>query len=195
MNIAMKRLFKTLTLLVSLLACTQAFAQYVPTWSKGDLEKKGGSIAVNGQSLDKAAVLALLNQAGGSQLADEWSAAASKRGLGVGLTAGGFGVAAVGSAVAVVSAVSAGFLGGIGKTVGGEEVGETGYKSGTPLVIGGLVAAAAGIVTGIIGTTKLSSANSAMEDIVNRCNQAGPAHAATVTVGSTPSGVGLALRF
>lgn len=187
----MKKMFRAIVLALGLLATTQAFAQYVPAWEKGELEKKGGSLAVKGQSLDKETALALLKAAGGAQMADEWASATSKRGLGIGLTAGGFGVAAVGGALSLAGAFGGTIIGGM---FGGQEGAEKGANNG--LTIGGLVAAGAGLAAGIIGIVQLSSGNSKMNDIVNRLNTQGPAnHSASLSVGATPSGVGLAFRF
>ena len=190
----MKKKIRTLVLAFGLLACTQAFAQFVPTWEKGDLDKKGGSLAVKGQSLDKETTLALLKAAGGAQLADEWASASSKRGLGIGLTAGGFGVAALGAGVGIVGGMGGAIIGGMAGAIGGDPAGgvESGAKN--PLTTVGFIAAGVGAVAGVIGIIQLSSANSKMNDIVNRCNTQGPANH-SLTVGATPSGVGLALRF
>ena len=187
----MKKMIRAFVLALGLLATTQAFAQIVPTWEKGDLEKKGGSLAVKGQTLDKETTLALLKAAGGAQMAEDWASAVSKRGLGIGLTAGGFGVAAVGGALSLAGAFGGTIIGGM---FGGQEGAEKGANNG--LTTGGLIAAGAGLAAGIIGIVQLTSGNSKLNDIVDRCNTQGPAnHSAALTVGATPSGVGLALRF
>lgn len=192
----MKKMIRTLMLALSLLVSTQAFAQYVPAWEKGDLQKSGSGIAVKGQTLDRAATLALLKAAGGAQLADEWAGAISKRGLGIGLTAGGFGVGALGAGLALAGGMGGAIFGGLFGAMSGDASKGAEEGSRNPLTTAGLIAAGAGIAAGIVGIVQISSANSTMDGIVDRCNMQGPAaHSTSLTVGATPSGVGLAFRF
>lgn len=195
----MKRLIRIAVLAVSLLACSQAFAQIIPDWESGDLVKKGASIAVNGQTLDRAAAAALVAKAGGAQLASDWDKAVSKRKLGMGLTIGGFSVATLGTVLGLGSALAGGMFGGvIGGAIGGSEGAQKGFEEGAnnPVAIGSLIAAGVGAAAGVVGIIDLSSANSALKGIVDQCNAKGPGSPSiSLAVGATPNGLGLALRF
>ena len=138
-----KTLIRTLFITVCLLVGSHAVAQTVPSWEKGSLVRKGGSIVVNGQQLDREATLALLSQAGGAQLADEWGQTASKRGLVIGLTAGGFGVAAVGGALAIAGSFAGSIGDGLGAAMSGSKPDpDAGLKD--PHALGGLIAVGVG---------------------------------------------------
>ncbi len=73
----MKALFRMMVLAITLFCSTPVFAQVIPAWNKGELEKSGASLAVNGQKLDRATTLELLRQTGGF--------GAAALGLGIGL--------------------------------------------------------------------------------------------------------------
>lgn len=167
---------RIVTFVICLLACSQAFAQYIPDWKEGDLARKGTMITVGDLVLDREASAALVAQAGGPRLADEWGRAVSKRKLGMGLTIGGFSVATLGSALALGGALAGGLIGGVvGGIAGGDEGAQQGFKAGAwnPLTIGSLVAAGAGVATGVVGAVQLKSANTSLNGIVDRCNGIG----------------------
>lgn len=165
--------------------CNISFAQYV---------RQGSTITVNGERQDKAATIAMLNRVGGSDMAEQWNAAASKRGLGIGLTAGGFTVAAVGAALSLGGAIAGGLVGGtIGGIAGDAQGGaDAGVKAMSPVTTAGLIAAGAGVAAGVVGIVQLSSSKKVMDAIVNKCNNT---HASTLSLEATPYGVGLAYRF
>ena len=177
----MKKILCTLLLMA---VCSLSFAQYV---------RRGSTIAVNGQEQDKTATLTMLVQVGGQELADNWSAAASQRGLGIGLTAGGFTVAAIGSAIAIGGAITGGLLGGtVGAVVGDAQGGvNSGVKAMSPAITGGLIAAGVGLAAGIVGIVQISSAKKKLNGMVSQLN----GNAASLSIGAAPSGVGLTYSF
>ena len=172
---------RIVTFVICLLACSQAFAQYIPDWKEGDLARKGTMITVGDLVLDREASAALVAQAGGPRLADEWGKAVSKRKLGLGLTIGGFSVTGLGSALALGGAMAGGLIGAmVGGIAGGDEGAQEGFRAGAlnPLTIWSLVATGVGAVTGAVGVIQLKSSNDSLNGIVDQCN-----------------GIGLALNF
>lgn len=176
---------KIICALLMMAVCSLSFAQYV---------RKGATITVNGQPQDRAATMVTLSQIGGEEMAADWSAAVSQRGLGIGLTAGGFTLAAVGSILGLASGLAGGILGGtLGAAVGNASAGvDAGMKSATPLTTVCLVGAAAGLAAGIVGIVQISKGNKKMDAIVDGINAK---QGTSLSFGPTTSGVGFAYRF
>lgn len=182
-----------LTAALLLLGSSQALAQTVPDWKPGQLVRKGTCIAVDTVKLDKAATLRLLEGAGGPQLSDDWQRYCSQRGWGIGLTAGGFTVAAAGVLYSTAMVVG-GAVGSALVAVGGDEAVQGVWNGMSPRINGGMIVAGVGAVAGITGVVLLINGNTHLRRIVRDCNEPG-ASSVTLTLGPTPSGVGLALRF
>ena len=182
-----------LTAALLLLGSSQALAQTVPDWKPGQLVRKGTCIAVDTVKLDKAATLRLLEGAGGPQLSDDWQRYCSQRGWGIGLTAGGFTVAAAGIFYSTAMVVG-GAVGSALVAVGGDEAVQGVWNGMSPRINGGMIVAGVGAVAGITGVVLLINGNTHLRRIVRDCNEPG-ASSVTLTLGPTPSGVGLALRF
>jgi len=182
-----------LTATLLLLGSSQALAQTVPDWKPGQLVRKGTCIAVDTVKLDKAATLRLLEGAGGPQLSDDWQRYCSQRGWGIGLTAGGFTVAAAGVLYSTAMVVG-GAVGSALVAVGGDEAVQGVWNGMSPRINGGMIVAGVGAVAGITGVVLLINGNTHLRRIVRDCNEPG-ASSVTLTLGPTPSGVGLALRF
>ena len=192
-----------------LLAGGRALAQTVPEWKPGQLVRKGTCIAVDTVKLDKAATLRLLEGAGGPQLSDDWQRYCSQRGWGIGLTAGGFTVAAAGIFYSTAMVVG-GAVGSALVAVGGDEAVQGVWNGMSPRINGGMIVAGVGAVAGrlvpfmaaiyvgavagITGVVLLINGNTHLRRIVRDCNQPG-ASSVTLTLGPTSSGIGLALRF
>ena len=182
-----------LTAALLLLGSSQALAQTVPDWKPGQLVRKGTCIAVDTVKLDKAATLQLLEGAGGPQLSDDWQRYCSQRGWGIGLTAGGFTVAAAGVLYSTAMVVG-GAVGSALVAVGGDEAVQGVWNGMSPRINGGMIVAGVGAVAGITGVVLLINGNTHLRRIVRDCNEPG-ASSVTLTLGPTPSGIGLALRF
>lgn len=182
-----------LTAALLLLGSSQALAQTVPDWKPGQLVRKGTCIAVDTVKLDKAATLRLLEGAGGPQLSDDWQRYCSQRGWGIGLTAGGFTVAAAGVLYSTAMVVG-GAVGSALVAVGGDKAVQGVWNGMSPRINGGMIVAGVGAVAGITGVVLLINGNTHLRRIVRDCNEPG-ASSVTLTLGPTPSGVGLALRF
>ena len=182
-----------LTAALLLLGSSQALAQTVPDWKPGQLVRKGTCIAVDTVKLDKAATLRLLEGAGGPQLSDDWQRYCSQRGWGIGLTAGGFTIAAAGVLYSTAMVVG-GAVGSALVAVGGDEAVQGVWNGMSPRINGGMIVAGVGAVAGISGVVLLINGNTHLRRIVRDCNEPG-ASSVTLTLGPTPSGIGLALRF
>lgn len=182
-----------LTAALLLLGSSQALAQTVPDWKPGQLVRKGTCIAVDTVKLDKAATLRLLEGAGGPQLSDDWQRYCSQRGWGIGLTAGGFTVAAAGVLYSTAMVVG-GAVGSALVAVGGDEAVQGVWNGMSPRINGGMIVAGVGAVAGITGVVLLINGNTHLRRIVRDCNEPG-ASSVTLTLGPTSSGIGLALRF
>ena len=175
-----------------LLPGSGVLAQMIPDWEPGDLVRKGTRIAVDSVKLDKAETLALLEEVGGQALAADWQKAVSLRHWGTGLTAGGFTVAAAGCLYSMVMAVGGAVATGL-VAVGGEEAVQGVWDGMSPHISGGIAAAGVGLAAGLTGTGLLIAGNTRLRRIVKSCNE--PAATPGLTLGPTPSGLGLALRF
>lgn len=182
-----------LTAALLLLGSSQALAQTVPDWKPGQLVRKGTCIAVDTVKLDKAATLRLLEGAGGPQLSDDWQRYCSQRGWGIGLTAGGFTVAAAGVLYSTAMVVG-GAVGSALVAVGGDEAVQGVWNGMSPRINGGMIVAGVGAVAGITGVVLLINGNTHLRRIVRDCNEPG-ASSVTLSLGPTSSGIGLALRF
>lgn len=187
---------KKFILLFLLLAGTQAFAQYVPEWHQGELKKKGTVLALQGEKLDKATTQAILDQVGGPEMVAAWDKYSKERGWGIGLTAGGYTLAAAGFCFGGVY-VLAGVVGTIFVAIGGQEAVDKMWEDLGPKVQIGGVAMLTGLAVGTTGVVLLCVGNGNMRKLARTCDAAGlePLPAAQLTFGPTPSGVGLALRF
>ena len=203
---------KTLTLLLALLWAVGAMAQFVPEWHQGDLKKKGTVLALQGEKLDRETTEAILNQVGGQEMVDAWNKYRKERGWGIGLTAGGYSLAAAGFYVGGVY-ILAGVVGTMFAAIGGQEA-VNNLWSGleTNVQVGG-IAMLTGLAIGTTGVVLLCVGNGNMRKTARLCNDAGlplpelvpepvaePVEAvegpvAFLTFGPTPSGIGLALRF
>lgn len=211
----MKSLLRILLAISVLLACTEAFAQYVPEWHQGDLTKKGTRIAVLDEKLDRETTLLLVESVGGPEMAADWQKYARNRGWGIGLTSGGYTLAVAGLCYGGVYMV-AGLVGTIFAAIGGQEAVDKLWADLGPRVYIGSIAMATGIAAGTTGVILLSRSNRRLKDITRTCDAAGlpPVDMASgfpstlpstlpstdsptllLTFGPTPSGVGLALRF
>jgi hypothetical protein len=178
---------------VLLLAGSGVLAQTVPDWQPGQLVRKGTRIAVDSVKLDKASTLLLLEDAGGPQLRADWEKYASQRGWGIGLTAGGFTVAAAGVLYSTAMVVG-GAVGSALVAVGGEEAVQGVWNGMSPRISGGMVVAGVGAVAGVTGVVLLINGCTHLKRIVRNCNDPS-AGAVTLSFGPTPSGIGLALQF
>lgn len=187
---------KKFILLFLLLAGTQAFAQYVPEWHQGELKKKGTVLALQGEKLDKATTQAILDQVGGPDMVAAWDKYRKERGWGIGLTAGGYTLAAAGFCFGGVY-VLAGVVGTIFVAIGGQEAVDKMWADLGPKVQIGGAAMLTGLAVGTTGVVLLCVGNGNMRKLARTCDAAGlePLPTAQLTFGPTPSGVGLALRF
>ena len=187
---------KKFILLLLLLAGTQAFAQYVPEWHQGELKKKGSVLALQGEKLDKATTQAILDQVGGPEMVAAWDKYRKERGWGIGLTAGGYTLAAAGFCFGGVY-VLAGVVGTIFVAIGGQEAVDKMWADLGPKVQIGGAAMLTGFAVGTTGVVLLCVGNGNMKKLARTCDAAGlePIPTAQLTFGPTPSGVGLALRF
>ena len=176
-----------------LLIGSGVFAQTVPDWEPGQLVRKGTRIAVDSVKLDKATTLLLLEQAGGPQLSADWQKYSSQRGWGIGLTAGGFTVAAAGLLYSMTMVVG-GAVGSALVAVGGEQAVQGVWNGMSPHINGGMVVAGVGAVAGVTGVVLLINGNTHLRRIVKDCNNPASGEVA-FSFGPTPSGIGLALSF
>ena len=146
---------RVIILLLGLLWAVGAFAQYVPEWHQGDLKKKGTVLALQGMKLDRATTDAILNQVGGADMVASWDKYCKERGWGIGLTAGGFTLAAAGVAFGGVYLV-AGLVGTIFAAIGGQEAVDKLWADLGPRVYIGGVGMIAGLAAGTTGIVLLS---------------------------------------
>ena len=194
----MKRL---LVLLSALLWVASAFAQYVPEWYQGDLKKKGTVLAIQGEKLDRETTAAILNQVGGPDMVAAWDKYRKERGWGIGLTSGGYTLAAAGFCYGGVY-LMAGIVGTIFVAIGGQEAVDKMWADLGPQVTIGGIAMFTGLAVGTTGVVLLCVGNGNMRKTARLCNDAGlpvpeplVSPMAELTFGPIPSGVGLALRF
>ena len=187
---------KRFLLLFLLLVGTQAFAQYVPEWHQGELKKKGTVLAIEKQKLDRETTNAILNQVGGDDMVASWEKYRRERGWGIGLTAGGYTLAAAGICFGGVY-ILAGVVGTIFAAIGGQEAVDNLWADLGPMVQIGGIATIAGLAAGTTGVVLLCVGNGNMKKLARTCDAAGlaPVGDVQLTFGPTPSGVGLALRF
>ena len=187
---------RVVVLLLALLWAATAFAQYVPEWHQGELKRRGTKLAVLDEKLDKEATQALLTQVGGTDMADAWEKACSLRGWGIGLTSGGYTLAAAGFCFGGIY-ILAGVVGTIFAAIGGQEAVDKLWADLGPRVYIGGVGMIAGLAAGTTGIVLLSVGNSNLKKLAKTCDAAGlgPQTGVQLAFGPTPSGVGLALRF
>ena len=203
---------RVLVLLLALLWAASAFAQYVPEWYQGDLKKKGTVLAIQGEKLDRETTAAILNQVGGPEMVAAWDKYRKERGWGIGLTSGGYTLAAAGFCYGGVY-LMAGIVGTIFVAIGGQEAVDKMWADLGPQVTIGGIAMFTGLAVGTTGVVLLCVGNGNMRKTARLCNDAGlplpelapepvaePVEAvegpvAFLTFGPTPSGIGLALRF
>lgn len=187
---------KAIVCLVAFLWATTAFAQFVPAWHQGDLKKKGTVLALEGQKLDMETTLAILNQVGGPDMVASWEKYRKERGWGIGLTAGGYTLAAAGFCYGGIYLL-AGVIGTIFAAIGGQEAVDKLWDDLGPRVTIGGIAMATGLAVGTTGVVLICVGNGNMKKVARACDAAGlaPVPVAELTFGPTPSGVGIALRF
>ena len=187
---------KRFLLLFLLRVGTQAFAQYVPEWHQGELKKKGTVLAIEKQKLDRETTNAILNQVGGDDMVASWEKYRRERGWGIGLTAGGYTLAAAGFCFGGVYLVG-GIFASMFAAIGGQEAVDTVWADLGPMVQIGVVGFFTGLAVGTTGVVLLCVGNGNMRKLARTCDAAGlpPLTTAQLTFGPTPSGVGLALRF
>jgi hypothetical protein len=189
---------KAVILALALFWAVSALAQYAvaPDWYQGDLKKKGTVLALQGEKLDRAATEAILNQVGGPEMVAAWDKYRKERGWGIGLTAGGYTLAAAGFCFGGVY-VLAGVIGTMFAAIGGQEAVDKLWADLGPMVQVGGVAMFTGLAAGTTGVVLLCVGNGNMRKLAKACDAAGLASVTDVqlTFGPTPSGVGLALRF
>ena len=189
---------KAVILVLALFWAVSALAQYAvaPDWYQGDLKKKGTVLALQGEKLDRAATEAILNQVGGPEMVAAWDKYRKERGWGIGLTAGGYTLAAAGFCFGGVY-VLAGVIGTMFAAIGGQEAVDKLWADLGPMVQVGGVAMFTGLAAGTTGVVLLCVGNGNMRKLAKTCDAAGlaPVTDVQLTFGPTPSGVGLALRF
>ncbi|MBQ3765247.1 MAG: hypothetical protein II874_00725 [Bacteroidales bacterium] len=194
----MDRILRPVFVALSLLLCTESFAQYVPEWHQGDLNRKGTRIAVLDEKLDRETTLLLVESVGGPEMLANWQKYAKERGWGIGLTSGGYTLAVAGFCYGGVYML-AGVVGTIFAAIGGQEAVDKLWADMGPRVTIGASAMLAGLVVGTTGVVLLSRGNRKLKGIVSDCNAAGlpsvEAQDVSLTFGPTPSGVGLAFHF
>ena len=189
---------KAIIFALALFWAVSALAQYAvaPDWYQGDLKKKGTVLALQGEKLDRAATEAILNQVGGPEMVAAWDKYRKERGWGIGLTAGGYTLAAAGFCFGGVY-VLAGVIGTMFAAIGGQEAVDKLWADLGPMVQIGGVAMFTGLAAGTTGVVLLCVGNGNMRKLAKACDAAGlaPVTDVQLTFGPTPSGVGLALRF
>jgi len=189
---------KAVILALALFWAVSALAQYAvaPDWYQGDLKKKGTVLALQGEKLDRAATEAILNQVGGPDMVAAWDKYRKERGWGIGLTAGGYTLAAAGFCFGGVY-VLAGVVGTMFAAIGGQEAVDKLWADLGPMVQIGGVAMFTGLAAGTTGVVLLCVGNGNMRKLAKACDAAGlaPVTDVQLTFGPTPSGVGFALRF
>ena len=187
---------KAVILLLGLLWATGLMAQYVPEWHQGDLKKKGTVLALQGRKLDRETTQAILNQVGGTEMVASWDKYRKERGWGIGLTAGGYTLAAAGFCFGGIYLL-AGVIGTMFVAIGGQESVDKLWADLGPMVRIGGIAMGTGLVAGTTGVVLLCVGNGQMRKTARLCDAAGlpAAPAAELTFGPAPSGVGLTLRF
>lgn len=193
----MKTTLRLLFLGILALLSTGAFAQYVPEWQIGTMRMKGGRLAIDNVKLDKETTLLIIDQVGGQDLVASWEKYSRQRGWGIGLTAGGYSLAAVGFAYGGVYLVG-GLIASVFVAVGGQEAVDRVWEDLGPRVNIGAGVMLAGLAAGTTGVVLLCVGNHHLRKIADTCDAAGltpVAPAARLTFGPTPSGAGLALRF
>ena len=189
---------KAVILALALCWAVSAMAQYAvaPDWYQGDLKKKGTVLALRGEKLDRAATEAILSQVGGPEMVAAWDKYRRERGWGIGLTAGGYSLAAAGFCFGGVY-VMAGIVGTLFAAIGGQEAVDKLWADLGPMVQIGGVAMLTGLAAGTTGVVLLCVGNGNMRKLAKTCDAAGlaPVTDVQLTFGPTPSGMGLALRF
>ena len=130
---------RVLVLLLALLWAASAFAQYVPEWYQGDLKKKGTVLAIQGEKLDRETTAAILNQVGGPEMVAAWDKYRKERGWGIGLTSGGYTLAAAGFCYGGVYLIG-GIFASIFVAVGGQEAVDKVWEDIGPRVTAGGIA-------------------------------------------------------
>ena len=189
---------KAVLLVLALCWAVSALAQYAvaPDWYQGDLKKKGTVLALQGEKLDRATTEAILTQVGGPEMVAAWDKYRKERGWGIGLTAGGYTLAAAGFCFGGVY-IMAGLIGTMFAAIGGQEAVDKLWADLGPMVQIGGVAMLTGLAAGTTGVVLLCVGNGNMRKLAKACDAAGlaPLTDVQLTFGPTPSGVGFALRF
>ena len=125
-----------------------------------------------------------------------WEKYRRERGWGIGLTAGGYTLAAAGFCFGGVYLVG-GIFASMFAAIGGQEAVDKVWADLGPMVQIGVVGFFTGLAVGTTGVVLLCVGNGNMRKLARTCDAAGlpPLTTAQLTFGPTPSGVGLALRF
>jgi hypothetical protein len=130
-----------------------------------------------------------------------WDKYRKERGWGIGLTSGGYTLAAAGFCYGGVY-ILAGVVGTIFAAIGGQEAVDKMWADLGPHVQIGGIAMFSGLAIGTTGVVLLCVGNGNMRKLARTCDAAGLpvpepliTPTAELTLGPTPSGVGLALRF
>lgn len=163
----MRKVFITLALL---LLTGAAWAQYAGSGATGT----AGTSATSGTEYEQA-----------------FRKAKRGKNTGIGLTVGG-GVVALGGGTSVLlgltgsmfGAVIGGTVGSIGGKESAQQGAQEGAKAGEPYIIGGLIAAGAGVVGMAVGIPMIVKNKKTLKSLQSQ-----------VSLGPTENGVGLAFRF
>lgn len=188
---------KLLTLILLLFAAAPVLrAQYVPDWEPGDLKKKGTKIAVRGEKLDKASTYQLLDNACGEEMSAKWRHDTHMRNWGIGLTAGGFALSAVGLGYGGVY-ILAGIIGTIiVAPLGGQEAVDDLWKEVGKETALGSTLSCVGLAAGITGIVLWATGNRQMKKTVKYLNEAGRTQEAEIVLGPVAADrMGIAYRF
>ena len=187
---------KAILLLLALCWAVNGLAQYVPEWYQGELKKKGAVLSIRGEKLGRETTMAVLDQVGGPEMVMAWEKYRKERGWGIGLTAGGYTLAATGFCFGGMYLL-AGVIGTVFVAIGGQEAVDKMWADLGPMVQVGGIATLTGLAVGTTGVVLLCVGNGNMKKLARTCDAAGlaPLTPVEVTFGPTSSGMGLALHF
>ena len=186
---------KAILFLLALCWAVSALAQYVPEWHQGEMKRKGAVLSIRGEKLGRETTMAVLDQVGGPDMVMAWEKYRKERGWGIGLTAGGYTLAAAGFGFSFTY-ILAGVVGTMIAAPFGQDAVDNLWADLDPMVQAGTIGMVAGLAVGTTGVVLLCVGNGNMKKLAKACDAAGlPPVTAELTFGPTPSGVGLALRF
>ena len=172
-------------------------AQYV--------NRKGTHLVRDGQKLSREEQAQLLADIDGNDYNPAWNRAAIWRNTGLGLTIGGGTLLGVGAGVTVfgviVAAVGTAVGAAAGAVAGGssgaQQGAQAGVKAGQPIITGGLITGAVGVVALGVGIPVLAVNGKKLNSIAKAYNQTQVPEEKPVEVafGPAPSGIGITLTF